>query len=75
MLQFQDPGPLCGKLQPWERIPQFFIFKIMQSINKAYKVRLEKLQQQSIESEAKNKASLQRLRSLVEELKSLDLGS
>ena len=66
---------MCGKLQPWERIPQFFIFKIMQSINKAYKVRLEKLQQQSIESEAKNKASLQRLRSLVEELKSLDLGS
>jgi hypothetical protein len=47
----------------------------MQSISKAYKVRLDKLKQQSIESEAKNKASLQKLRSLVEELKSLDLGS
>jgi hypothetical protein len=45
----------------------------MESISKAYKVRLERLQQEGKESEAKTKASLQRLRSLVEELKNLTL--
>ena len=45
----------------------------MESISKAYQVRLDKLQQQNRESEAKSQESLRRLRLLVEQLKSLSL--
>ena len=74
MLQFRDFGTLCGKLQPWETVPQFFTLNIVTSISEAYRVQIERLQQQDKESQTKTQATLQRLRSLIQKLENIDLG-
>jgi hypothetical protein len=45
----------------------------MASISEAYRVQIERLQQQDKESQAKTQATLQRLRSLIQKLESIDI--
>jgi hypothetical protein len=54
-------------------IPLFFTLNAMQSISALYKEQLDRLIEQDRESQAKTKATLQRLRELIETVQSIEL--